>query len=100
MHQMTSHAKIRRSPDLRRDPARVCPICARRICSRRSDAAHGSPATVHEHWLATKNACQQMSDRQVIRPLLDTLSPREDRIDKLLLKELESSNSIGKFTRR
>ncbi|KAL2507521.1 hypothetical protein Fot_31168 [Forsythia ovata] len=42
MHQMTSHAQIRRSSDLRRDPARVRPIC-----SRRSDAAHGSPTTYY-----------------------------------------------------
>ncbi|KAL2538063.1 hypothetical protein Fot_19454 [Forsythia ovata] len=28
MHQMTSHAQIRCSPDLRKDPARVSPICA------------------------------------------------------------------------
>ncbi|KAL2510098.1 Uncharacterized protein Fot_33779 [Forsythia ovata] len=47
MHQMTSHAQIRHSPNLRRDLARVHPICARWICSCRSDAAHGSPATYY-----------------------------------------------------
>ncbi|KAL2559155.1 hypothetical protein Fot_03894 [Forsythia ovata] len=50
---------------------------------------------VHKHWLAAKNACQQMSDRQVIRHILGTLALREERIGKFLLKDLEARIPLG-----
>ncbi|KAL2559189.1 hypothetical protein Fot_03928 [Forsythia ovata] len=44
--------------------------------------------SVHHHWLVAKNVGYEISNRQAISDLLETLSPHERRLGKIILKKM------------